>query len=62
MRITLEGTRKSGRVEHDQPTVTIEVDDDDLSVTQVMEMMVLPALEGMGFHRDSIKSYFESWS
>ncbi len=58
MRITLEGTKKSGNVEHDQPTVTVEVDDDDLTVTQVMEMMILPALQGMGFYPESIKKYF----
>ena len=58
MKITLEGTKKSGILAHDQPTVTVEVDDDDLTVTEVVELMILPALKGMGYHPQSIKEYF----
>jgi len=40
------------------PTVSITVDDDDLDMDQMLEVLVKPALVGLGYTPGLIEEYF----
>lgn len=40
-------------------TVMISVPDDDMDIDEVFKLLILPALCGMGFHREKIDKYLE---
>lgn len=43
-------------VEHCGKTITIEVNDDDMTVSDFIESIIVPIMFNMGYHIDSIKN------
>jgi hypothetical protein len=59
MKITIKPTDKqifSPLCTH--PTVTVKIPQDDLTMEQVIENLIIPALLGMGFQQETIETYF----
>lgn len=54
MRLTLEST-----VFENKTTVMIEIDNDCLNISEVIDRMVAPVLAGFGFHPDNIKEFIK---
>lgn len=40
------------------PTVTVEIPQDDLTMGEVIDNLIIPALLGMGFQQETIEEYF----
>jgi len=57
MKLILEPTspKEPGQARH--PRVTIEVESDDLSISEAFEDVVIPALTAWGFHTETIEQY-----
>jgi len=59
MKITIKPTDKQlGSPFCTHPTVTVEIPQDDLTMEQVIENLIIPALLGMGFQQETIETYF----
>jgi hypothetical protein len=44
------------QIEDDTNKVTIEVDDEIVVITEIVDRLVVPALLALGYHPDSIKA------
>lgn len=59
MKITIRPTDKQlGSVLCTHPTVTVEIPHDDLTMEEMIENLIIPALLGMGFQAETIDAYF----
>jgi hypothetical protein len=59
MKITIKPTEKqifSPLCTH--PTVTVEMPQDDLTIEEMIDNLIIPALLGMGFQQETIDAYF----
>ena len=59
MKITLEPTNSpivSPCCTH--PKVSVELPQDDLTMEEVIDHLIIPALLGMGFRKETIDTYF----
>lgn len=54
MKITLEPTAYKGH-----PTVSISVTRDDLTISELLETLVVPAILGIGFAEETVRKYIE---
>jgi len=59
MRITLKPTQHPESVEATHPTITIEIPFDHLTMHQMLEQLVVPALKGVGFCDETIDKYID---
>ena len=57
MRITIQPTHEPESIDTTNPTVTLEIPFDHLTMQQILEQLVVPALKAMGFHKDTIDKY-----
>lgn len=63
MKLTIEPTEQgvnSFGVDATQQKVTVEIPADDLTIEEMFENLIIPALLGMEFHRDSITDYLDA--
>ena len=59
MKITIKPTDKQlGSPFCTHPTVTVKIPQDDLTMEQVIDNLIIPALLGMGFQQETIETYF----
>jgi hypothetical protein len=57
MKITLEPTELDQSPHNLHPRVTIETCYDDMTIEEIVENLVVPALLGMGYQRETINKY-----
>jgi hypothetical protein len=55
MKITLEPT-----IDLDYPSCSISIPNDDLSINDLFERLINPALLGIGYYQKSINEYYDS--
>lgn len=55
MRVTLETTDGTNKY---QRKTTIEIPEDDLTINDIVEELLKPALLGFGFHQEVLDIYF----
>lgn len=60
MKLTLEPTNPKAPGQARHPQVTIEVESDDLGISEVVEDVVIPALTAWGFHPETIEKYLDA--
>jgi len=61
MKITLEPSETNLPVDQQHPKVSIEIPYDDCDMQQMIENLIIPALLGMGFKKETISDYFEGF-
>lgn len=59
MKITIQPTQKPESIETTHPLVTVEIPFDHLTMHQMLEDLIIPALKGMGFHQNTIDKYID---
>lgn len=59
MKITLQSTVENNKtIETTNPMVSIDIPFDDLTISEVVEYLIKPALLGYGFMNETIEKYF----
>jgi hypothetical protein len=57
MKITLEPTELDQSPQNLHPKVTVETCYDDITIDEIMENLIIPALLGIGFQKETIDKY-----
>jgi hypothetical protein len=61
MRITIQATTKDRKtIETTSPTVSVDLPFDYLTISEVMEFLIKPALLSYGYMNETIEGYFEN--
>jgi len=61
MKITLQSTVENNKtIEPTNPMVSIDIPFDDLTISEVVEYLIKPALLGYGFMNETIEDYFNN--
>jgi len=57
MKITLEPSELDQPPAHRHPKVSVETAHDDMAIDELFEQLIIPALLGMGFMKETIDNY-----